>query len=69
MVALGQDLCRVGHRAAADGGGGLKGDLQLCSIITRRDGIAVLQKILCRYRIVAYLYIPLRFSHRLASHL
>ena len=61
MVALGQDLCRVGHRAAADGGGGLKGDLQLCSIITRRDGIAVLQKILCRYRIVAYLYIPYDF--------
>ena len=61
MVALGQDLCLVGHRAAADGGGGLKGDLQLCFPILRRDGIAVLQKILCRYRIVAYLYIPYDF--------
>ena len=61
MVALGQDLCLVGHRAAADGGGGLKGDLQLCLPILRRDGIAVLQKILCRYRIVAYLYIPYDF--------
>ena len=61
VFALGLDLCCIGHRAAADGGGGLKGDLQLCSIITRRDGIAVLQKILCRYRIVAYLYIPYDF--------
>ena len=51
----------IGHVAAADGGGGLKGDLQLCFPILRRDGIAVLQKILCRYRIVAYLYIPYDF--------
>ena len=29
--------------------------------ILRRDGITVLQKILCRYRIVAYLYIPYDF--------
>ena len=64
MVALGQDLCLVGHRAAADGGGGLKGDLQLCStklFRVCRDGITVLQKFLCRYRIVAYLYIPYDF--------
>ena len=61
MVALGQDLCLVGHRAAADGGGGLKGDLQLCLPILRRDGIAILLEFLCRYRIVAYLYIPYDF--------
>ena len=61
VFALGLDLCLVGHRAAADGGGGLKGDLQLCSTIVLRDGIALLQKVLCRYRIVAYLYIPYDF--------
>ena len=61
LVALGQDLCLVGHRAAAQGGGGLKGDLQLCSTIVLRDGIAVFLEFLCRYRIVAYLYIPYDF--------
>ena len=61
MFALGQDLCRVGHRAAAQGGGGLKGDGQLRPREIRRDGITVLQKVLCRYRIVAYLYIPYDF--------
>ena len=61
MVALGQDLCLVGHRAAAQGGGGLKGDLQLCLPILRRDGIAILPEFLCRYRIAAYLYIPYDF--------
>ena len=57
VFALGLDLCLVGHRAAADGGGGLKGDLQLCSTIIRRDGIAVFLEFLCRYRGVAYFYI------------
>ena len=61
MFALGLDLCHVFHRAAAQGGGGLKGDLQLCSTILLRDGIALLQKFLCRYRIAAYLYIPYDF--------